>query len=78
MHLIMWRVLQAAQGEASWGQHMLAALVKHLEQTRGHERLVLTVFGTTQPAAANLSNTAAPNAVIALLPLGMRNHSLLS
>ena len=71
-------MLQAAEGDASWGQHMLSGLVKHQEQTRGHDRLILTVFGTTKPSDANFSATTTPNAVTALLPLGMTIYSLLS
>ena len=68
--------MQAAEGAASWAQHMLSALVKLLEQMTGHERLVLTVYGTTKVTAADFTTSATPNVKTALLPLGMSNIRL--
>ncbi|CAL5221053.1 g3176 [Coccomyxa viridis] len=48
---------------------MLSALVKLLEQMTGHERLVLTVYGTTKVTAADFTTSATPNVKTALLPL---------
>ncbi len=64
--------LQAAEGAASWAQHMLSALVKLLEQMTGHERLVLTVYGTTKVTAADFTHIRHPQRQDSpTLPLGL-------